>query len=41
MILLFKVDGKIIAAGFSDKQFALARYNANGSIDTTFGNAVL
>lgn len=32
-------NGLIVAAGFSDNQFALARYNANGSIDTTFGNA--
>src|SRR5262245_62481629 len=41
-------DGKIIAAGTvfvdfnpgesSDTDFALARYNANGSLDTTFGS---
>ena len=41
-------DGKIIAAGTdfvdfvigdqSDTDFALARYNRNGSLDTTFGN---
>src|SRR6266699_706229 len=41
-------DGKIIAAGtvfvdfnpgdMSDTDFALARYNPNGSLDTTFGN---
>jgi len=39
------LDGTIIAAGFADRQcsgpgcpkFALARYNANGSPDTTFG----
>jgi uncharacterized delta-60 repeat protein len=41
-------DGKIIAAGTlfvdfnpgdqSDTDFALARYNPNGSLDTTFGN---
>lgn len=35
-------DGKIIAAGvsfldFNKKQFALARYNSNGSLDTGFG----
>jgi len=30
-------DGKIIVAGSSDGEFALARYNANGSPDTTFG----
>ncbi len=42
-------DGKIIAAGtvfvdfnpgdMSDTDFALARYNTDGSLDTTFGNA--
>ena len=42
-------DGKIIAAGtvfvdfnpgdMSDTDFALARYNPNGSLDTTFGNS--
>src|SRR5437763_14108120 len=41
-------DGKIIAAGtvfvdfnpgeMSDTDFALARYNSDGSLDTTFGN---
>jgi uncharacterized delta-60 repeat protein len=32
-------DGKIVAAGFagSDFDFALARYNTDGSLDTTFG----
>lgn len=34
-------DGKIIAAGHSnngtDNDFALVRYNANGSLDKTFG----
>jgi len=44
-------DGKIIAAGTdfvdvvigdqSDTDFALARYNRNGSLDTTFGNGGL
>ncbi|MBI4770572.1 MAG: hypothetical protein HY784_09250 [Chloroflexi bacterium] len=29
-------DGKIVVAGQSDGDFALARYNANGSLDTTF-----
>lgn len=36
-------DGKIIVAGstenYNKKDFALARYNANGSLDTTFGVA--
>jgi uncharacterized delta-60 repeat protein len=35
-------DGKILAAGWADisgtDYFALARYNANGTLDTTFGN---
>ena len=35
-------DGKIVAAGFandgSDNNFALARYNTNGSLDTTFSS---
>ena len=30
-------DGKIVVAGTSDGNFALARYNYNGSLDTTFG----
>jgi len=34
-------DGKIVAAGYSydgtKRNFALARYNPNGSLDTTFG----
>ena len=37
-------DGKIIAAGFSDLRmgsqlFAIARYNSDGSLDSTFGSA--
>jgi uncharacterized delta-60 repeat protein len=36
-----QTDGKIVAAGLAwvgeTKDFALARYNANGSIDATFG----
>ncbi len=42
--LAVQADGKIIAAGFSfginnikNKDFALARYEADGSLDTTFG----
>jgi len=33
-------DGKIVAIGesFSPGKFALARYNSDGSLDTTFGN---
>ena len=34
-------DGKIVVAGFTDaggtRDFALARYNVNGSLDTSFG----
>jgi competence ComEA-like helix-hairpin-helix protein len=39
--LVLQADGKIIAAGHSDNSneadFALARYNLDGSLDTTFG----
>jgi uncharacterized delta-60 repeat protein len=39
--LVLQSDGKMIAAGTSsasgNSDFALARYNANGSLDTTFG----
>ena len=31
-------DGKIIVAGVSDGQFALARYHTNGTLDRSFGN---
>src|SRR6266576_4089512 len=44
-----QADGKILAAGtvfvdfnpgdISDTDFALARYNSDGSLDTTFGNS--
>ena len=41
--LVLQPDGKLVAAGYSDKgsniAFALARYNANGSLDTSFGTA--
>ncbi len=30
-------DGKIVAAGLASADFALARYNTNGSLDTSFG----
>lgn len=36
--LLIQPDGKIVAIGYSDYKFALARYNTNGSLDTTFGS---
>ncbi|MBA3649944.1 MAG: hypothetical protein H0W66_00315 [Chthoniobacterales bacterium] len=35
--VLLQTDGKIIAAGSSDTFFALARYNADGSLDSSFG----
>src|SRR5262249_47331604 len=35
--LALQPDGKIVAAGVSESDFALARYNPNGSLDTTFG----
>jgi uncharacterized delta-60 repeat protein len=31
-----QTDGKIVAAGFTVTDFALARYNTDGSLDTTF-----
>ena len=34
--LAIQRDGKLIAAGTADDCFALVRYNANGSLDTTF-----
>jgi uncharacterized delta-60 repeat protein len=37
-----QTDGKIVAAGFSstfEPDFALARYNIDGSLDTTFGSS--
>jgi uncharacterized delta-60 repeat protein len=30
--------GKILVAGYSETDFALARYDANGNLDQTFGN---
>jgi len=32
-------DGKILLGGYSDSYFALARYNGDGGLDETFGNA--
>ncbi|PBC62611.1 calcium-binding protein [Streptomyces sp. Tue6028] len=37
--LAVQSDGRIVAAGGSGGRFALARYNGNGSLDTTFGTA--
>ncbi len=37
-----QLDGKVVAAGFTQtngfRDFAITRYNVNGSLDTTFGN---
>lgn len=35
--LVAQSDGKLVAAGESSEEFALARYNADGSLDPTFG----
>jgi uncharacterized delta-60 repeat protein len=35
--LVLQSDGKLVAAGGSIDDFALARYNPNGNIDTSFG----
>jgi uncharacterized delta-60 repeat protein len=43
LALAIQFDGRIVAAGWArnvyDNDFALARYNRNGSLDTTFGTA--
>src|SRR2546425_9957015 len=44
--VLVQPDGRIIAVGLSascscDYRFALARYNVDGTLDTTFGSAGL
>ena len=36
MSMTVQSDGKILLAGVSDNTFALARYNTDGSLDTTF-----
>lgn len=35
--LALQPDGKIVAAGYSDGDFAVVRYLANGALDTSFG----
>lgn len=35
--LVVQADGRIVAAGSDGADFALARYNADGSLDTSFG----
>jgi uncharacterized delta-60 repeat protein len=34
-----QADNRIVAVGFADSNFALARYNVDGSLDTTFAGA--
>jgi uncharacterized delta-60 repeat protein len=34
--IAIQIDGKILVSGGSDGEFALARYNSNGSLDPTF-----
>jgi hypothetical protein len=34
--LVIQPDGKIVAAGSTDSQLAVLRFNSNGSLDTTF-----
>src|SRR5256714_2735822 len=36
--LMIQPDGKIAIAGESSYEFMVARYNSNGTLDTTFGN---
>jgi uncharacterized delta-60 repeat protein len=37
--LHIRSDGKIMAAGYSKDDFALVRYNADGSVDRSFGTS--
>ncbi|MEJ7933323.1 hypothetical protein WG907_03520 [Sphingobium sp. AN558] len=37
--LVRQSDGKFLAGGNSDGNFALVRYNADGTLDTSFGNS--
>ena len=34
--MAIQADGKIVVAGGSDSNFAVARYNSNGTLDTSF-----
>lgn len=36
--VILQSNGQIIAVGYSDNRYALARYNVNGTLDTTFGS---
>jgi uncharacterized delta-60 repeat protein len=37
--LVIQRDGKLVVAGFANSSFALARYQTNGVLDSTFGSA--
>jgi len=37
--LALQSDGKIVLAGYSNEDFAVVRYNTDGSVDTTFGKS--
>jgi uncharacterized delta-60 repeat protein len=37
--VLIQPDGRIVAAGDAEGDFALARYNSDGTLDTTFGGS--
>ena len=39
--LVLQPDGKLVAAGTTNGNFALARYNLDGSLDETFGGGTL
>jgi uncharacterized delta-60 repeat protein len=36
--VVLQSDGKIVVAGFTGDQFALARFNADGTLDATYGS---
>ena len=42
VVLVLQPDGKLVACGYSsngsDDDFAVVRYNADGSLDPSFGN---
>lgn len=38
-VVAVQADGKVVAVGESDNQFAVLRYNADGSLDASFGTA--
>lgn len=38
LALMIQPDGKLVIAGADREDFLVARYNSNGTLDTTFGN---